>query len=210
MIRRLVIVGGFGNTHQMLEPLAEAACETGFAQEAEVYTLPQAVKDPDTVRRACCRQALLKYSGGATVVLDASPARLVVCNGPEPRSIAGLGLGVFRHARIAERSGDLAYAQLNRNVVNEVATHPYRHLSRVWSISKFCTDRYLREAVRADIHATMVMATGDVVCRPCGDSSEPRTYHVKEYEGPHDTILCRPAEIMRDLVVISSESPRAA
>lgn len=206
MSRRVVIIGGFATGDWALEPVGHTAVELGLADDADIFTFPNAMRHPERIEKAAKGQLLLTHSAGVLAVANAnliSPDQLVAYNGPEPRTKFGLVRAANRktaeHAKaVIAGPHRRQYARVMASNAVEGTLHAFSNLRHIGAISRFSTLNQLATYQAAGLEVSAAVTEGDVFF-PYDASVVPAGINVRIYPGGHDELLVDPAPLLRGI-----------
>lgn len=211
-MNRAVVIGGFAEHRTQLEPVADAACELGLADDADVFTYLDAMNSDGEVERALRGQTAITHSAGIMAIQNgSSPGELHTYNGPEPRTALGLAFSALRKTlnhQIKTFTGPDRVAHATANAANalELASHLPNNLKAMHEIKKFSTVKRLGEIATSDsTWIQMIISTKDEFFKPesYGPQSELYAQRIlpQLIEGGHDELLIRPHDTITQTVL---------
>lgn len=199
---RAVIIGGYNTGEKTLDPIAQALCDEGLADDADVFTFPKAMSRPDDIRKAAHRQLVLTHSAGAMALDGTLPNYVVACNGVERRGVGGLlwdtGRKTASHlGRMITGPNRAAYRRVLGTNTAQMALHLPAHASRLPAVSRFSTVEALGTAcTKARAFALAVVTTGDELFPNSLELPRHADIATLELPGGHDELLLRPAAMI--------------
>jgi len=205
---RAVILGGCAEGKSVLEPVAHAVCDAGYAEDADVITLRYGMKNPDKVRSAVFGQFVMPHSAGLmNVAPEFNPDKVLAFNGPEPRRIPRLIASAIHktanHGGTALAGPDRA-AALRAFSSNTLNIFP--DLKYLPEISRFSSSERLRDIAEAG-----ATAVGHVIT--LGDEYFPPHLHPRAdldvvlIDGEHDEVLLRPGKVLQHVAEMNLFKP---
>lgn len=162
------MLGGYSTLKRQLEPVIDAACKWGLADDGEAVTFPAAVGNPKRLRRIVKNSIIAGHSAGnMNVTPDMDPDYFIACMPPEPCSVRGLlragnqkvKHGVRQVLRGPERG---AHARLLRDGYLASLGYLPVHIAQLPRVSRFSARQILTAARDAGIGVGRVEATDDV------------------------------------------------
>ncbi|MDZ7744577.1 MAG: hypothetical protein U5K77_02330 [Candidatus Saccharibacteria bacterium] len=205
-MKRAVVIGGYGESECQLEPIAEAACEAFNVNDAAIFTLVNADKNPNALIKAVEDAAVNTHSLGVSKVpLTANPELLMVFNGPEPHRIGSLFLSAgqiaLKHAQHAIIGSNFTRnITTARDTLGQLASHPLEHLSYIPGVANFSSTRRVARMAESGLNVKLVAAEDDEFFAPLSYISAarkilPRIVDLQIIPGNHTTLLRRPGEV---------------
>jgi hypothetical protein len=208
---RIVVVGGFAESRKMLEPVAEAACEIGLGQDADVFRLRDVWDDKDKLNKAVLGQFVITHSAGIIPITpDLRPRGLVTYNGPMPLRINQLAIRALHKSTIHSLNSiigpnEAAHWRTLRGNTAELVLHPLVNLKQLGKISRFNTSDRTRDFKQNGIgFLKRVISTHDEIYKRrvrAMNYLSPCEGYLQAIDGRHDDLIIRPAEVINETLV---------
>ena len=202
MKRHAVIIGGQHTGAEKLWDVAEAAVEVDWADDAEVFTLPQGMRYPDRLARHIRRGRVIQHSFASwpvrrAVGLDVRPELVIDCCGVEPMSYAQMIQRAVRKHRMARDPGAAPeLREIVRHNLAQAVRHPIGNTRYLPHLTRYSTFDSLAEYGDMGIPVLAVRYLGDIMV-PYEDALKPPNVDVLLRPGAHDQILIHPQEEMQ-------------
>jgi hypothetical protein len=213
----VLVVGGVCERSGSLDRVAEATCNRFNIERGESVLFRRAIDREDQLRRWSKGSVLVSHSAGILAVYkalytanaDEMPDRYLAFNGPEPTDISELV--VSGAIKTVKHTGRILKGPLRKEQIGtlaegayELVVHAFGNVIKPLSnISQFSTSRgtvELHERGLEDL--TVGIATNDDFWLPTRyDRSTMDAARVKvgEFDGVHDDLLIRPAEVLEEV-----------
>lgn len=205
-MNRVVVVGGFTEGEMALEPVAEAACEFGIAEDADIFKFRDVMYDDTDLVRASRGQHVITHSAGVLALSNqVSPRRISSYNGPEQSSKIDLVKAAARKTLNHQKAvitGPYRVRHIRTLASNtaELAIHPIGNLRHLGKIAGFSTIERL-SVFRAfqGTHADVVIMEQDEFFSTSDklhNQAHTLGISVVRLDGFHDDLLVEPRRIL--------------
>ena len=194
-----VIAGGMGTNQEYLDTVGNAVVDAGLANDAAVYSLKKARRNPDWLSGNLREAAISVGHSIGNMILDgairadAHPEIAVACNGTEQMSYLEMvrrGQEKRRQARSDEEIG-----QIYGDNMQDFRRHPFINAAVLPGMRRFSTFASLARCQKMGMQALAVVTTGDILT-PYNPQLRPEGIDVLELPGHHDELLLSPYTVM--------------